>query len=265
MNSPVVSVVIPCYNQAQYLKECLDSVMAQTFQDFEIIVVDDGSTQKDSDKIFQKLKYPKTTIIHQKNKGVVAARNAGILVAKGKYILPLDADDKIAPIVLEKSVSILQKKPEVGIVGGQTECFGAKTGPFDIPAYSFPEILVKNSLVVSCMFRRSDWEKVGGYNSNMVFGLEDYDFWLSLIERGRKVYQFKDVFLFYRQHTHSRITALQKQKDRRNKMICQLVENHPKLYEKHSSCKRILLNSACPHRQISFCFLGIPFFKKIAP
>ena len=237
---PAVSVIIPCYNQAQYLKECLDSVMNQIFQDFEVIVVDDGSTSPDSKKTFKALNYPKTRIIRQKNEGPMQARNHGISLAKSKYIYPLDADDKISPVTLEKSVKILNENPDGGIVGGRTELFGAKSGLFKLPPYHFPEILGGNRLVCSCMFRRADWEKVGGYNPNMKYGLEDYDFWLSLIEMGRKVYQFDDVFLYYRQSEISRTTKMKMEKNKQ--MLEQIVKNHPKLYQQHPFYKMILLD-----------------------
>jgi len=148
----------------------------------------------------------------------------------------LDADDKMSPIVLEKAVAILDKNAHIGIVGGQTECFGARQGIFKLEKYSFPEILAGNQLVCSCVFRRSDWEKVGGYNPNMIYGWEDFDFWLSLIELGVGVYQFDDVFLYYRQHEVSMIKALKE--ERQKKMVQQILLNHPKLYRDHPRQKK---------------------------
>lgn len=239
MSNPKVSVIVPCYNQAGYLKECLDSLMAQTFQDFEVIVVDDGSTDPESLKILKNLKYPKTKVIHQKNMGLVGARNTGISHAKGEYIFPLDSDDKISPVVFEKAVAVLDKNPKVGIVSGKTEFFGIKQGIFELPPCKFPDILTGNCLVCSCMFRRSDWEKVGGYNPNMKYGWEDYDFWLSLIERGIKVHQCEDVFLYYRQNSVSMITKLKK--DRQKMMVKQIILNHPDLYKKYPQQRKKLI------------------------
>lgn len=251
-----VSVIIPCYNQGKYIKECLDSVMNQTFQDFEVIVINDGSTE-DTD-VFTTLNYPKTKIIHQENKGLVSARNTGISVATGEYILPLDADDKIKPIFLEKAVAILDNNPNIGIVGGKTEFFGIKDGVWDLEPYHFPDILKRNYLVCSCMFRRSDWEKVGGYNPNMIYGLEDWDFWLSLIEMGKKVHQFEDVFLCYRQHQTSMITELKKA--RAKKMIEQVVENHIDLYNNYPKIKNNLLGIvplSCKIKKVVFRIISL--------
>lgn len=236
---PLVSIIIPCYNQAQYIKECLDSVFAQTFQNFEIIIVNDGSTNPDTMDILNKLDYPKTSILHQENKGAASTRNTAIQTAKGKYIFPLDADDKIASDFLKKAVQILEENENIGIVGGITEFFGIKTGLFQLPPYQFPEILKQNMLICSCLFRRTDWEIVGGYNSNMKYGLEDWDFWLSLIELKREVYQLNETCLYYRKHKVSRSTHLEKYK---GLMFRQIIENHPTLYNAYPAYKKKLLH-----------------------
>ena len=109
----MVSVIIPCYNQGAYIQEAIDSVKAQTYTDWEIIIVDDGSNHEGT---LQELKYFKEIgiiVIETPNKGVSAARNKGIEVANGEFILPLDADDKIAPQYLEEAVRILHEKAEV--------------------------------------------------------------------------------------------------------------------------------------------------------
>ena len=94
---PKVSVIIPCYNQGACLEEAVDSVLAQTFQDFEILVVNDGSTDEATIRMLGKYERPKTRVIHTDNQGLAMARNNGIREARGAYILPLDADDKIGP------------------------------------------------------------------------------------------------------------------------------------------------------------------------
>lgn len=100
---PEISVIIPCFNQGKYIAECLDSVLAQTFTNYEVIIVNDGSTD-DSLKIIKQYtnKYKNFRLLDQSNQGVVFARNNAISKAKGKYIYPLDADDKITPECLEK-------------------------------------------------------------------------------------------------------------------------------------------------------------------
>ena len=112
----LVSVVIIAYNCAKYICDAIDSVLAQTFQDFEIIIVNDGSTDQKTNDILRNLNKPKTRVIHTVNQGVCHARNTGIKESLGEYILPLDSDDKITEIYLEKAVKVLDENANVGIV-----------------------------------------------------------------------------------------------------------------------------------------------------
>jgi glycosyltransferase involved in cell wall biosynthesis len=195
---PKVSVIIPCYNQGAYLEEAVDSVLAQTFQDFEILVVDDGSTDEDTVNVLKGYTRPKTRVIRTENQGLSAARNNGIREAKGAYILPFDADDKIGPGYLDDAVRILDRHPEIGIVYCEAAYFGVRGGRWDLPEYSLDKILNHNVIFCTALFRKADWEAVGGYNVNMVYGWEDWDFWLSLIHRGLKVYRIPKVHFYYR-------------------------------------------------------------------
>lgn len=228
-----VSVIIPVFNQAQFLDECVDSVLKQTMQDFEIIVVDDGSCNEESVRILDSFNKPKTIIIRKKNGGLVSARNAGIKVATGKYILPLDCDDKIAPRFLEKCSDYLDANPQCGICGGQTEFFGNQCGVWNLPQYHWPDILLGNCLVATNMFRKTDWKHVGGYNPNMRYGLEDWDFWLSILELGRTVFRFDEVMFFYRKHGESMIADMKKSADKRDQMIQQIILNHAESYNRY--------------------------------
>lgn len=228
MKNSLVSVIVPCYNQGEFVRECIESVLASTYDNFEIIIVNDGSTDSNTLEVLRNLQYEKTIVVNQENKGLPSARNAGISVAKGKYILPLDADDMIMPTFLEKAVKVLEENKKVGIVGGATELFGDQTGVFPLPKYKKHSFLLRNCLVCSCMFRRDDWARVGGYNPNMKLGLEDWDFWLALIEIGRKVYQFDEVLFKYRKYGITMIGEMDENKTR--SMLLRAIDNHPKLY-----------------------------------
>lgn len=228
---PKVSVVIPCYNQGQYIAEAVNSVLSQTFQNFEVIIVNDGSNDIFTDKLLHKFNHPKIQIIHTTNYGLSAARNNGIQISKGEYILPLDADDKISPVYLEQAVKILDENIYMGIVYSKAEFFGNKSGTWDLGDYNFPDILVGNMIFCSALFRRSDWEIVGGYKPIMKYGWEDYEFWLSLIELGREVYQIPEVLFYYRQKDYSMLNTMQEEKWLYS--YEQLFLNHKELYSKH--------------------------------
>ncbi|EKQ68989.1 glycosyl transferase [Leptolyngbyaceae cyanobacterium JSC-12] len=229
--SPTVSVIMPCYNQGQFIDEAVDSVLAQTFSDFEIIVINDGSTDPATTQLLQAYEKPKLVVLHTENSGPASARNQGIARSQGRYILPLDADDRIAPTFLEKAVPILEADPNVGIVYSQAELFGSRDGRFDLPTYSFPEILLGNMIFNTSLYRKADWEKVGGYQENMVWGWEDYDFWLSLIELGRDVVQISEVLYFHREVPNSR--SQQMTQDHWVKSYTQIFKNHLALYSDH--------------------------------
>jgi len=232
MSEPIaVSVVIPCFNDGEYIEETLRSLQTQTIQNFEVIIVDDASTDTTTQQILDQLSFPNLTVIRlEKNSGPAVARNKAIAQAKGDYILPLDADDTIEPTYLEKAQTILKNHPNVGIVYCEADFFGAKSGKWELPPYSFPEVLVANMIFATGMYRKEDWEKVGGYNENMRQGNEDYDFWLSLLELGRKVYQIPEILFHYRIKERSRTTQLRSDANKEIDTYEQIFHNHQKLY-----------------------------------
>lgn len=231
--APIVSVIIPCFNQGRYLADALRTVRAQTLQDTDIIVVDDGSSDPDSLAALASLEDRIDTLIRTDNRGVISARNTAIEAARGRYILPLDADDTIEPSYLERAVAELEKNPTLGIVYCKADFFGARTGPWELPPYRFPEILVGNMIFNSSVFRRADWEKVGGYNPNMQYGWEDYDFWLSIIALGREVLQLPETLFHYRILANSRNSALDDKGPNMVRAHVQIYRNHRELYDRH--------------------------------
>lgn len=220
-----ISVVIPCYNQGQYLKDAVDSVLASTFKDVEIIIVDDGSTV-DADLI-DAIKGENIKVIHQENQGVCIAKNNGIKIATSEYILPLDADDKVHPTYIEKALNILEKNKDIGIVYGDCEFFGSKTGKWELKDYSLSDLLVSNMLLNSSMYKKSDWEKVGGYNPSMDSGFEDWEFWVNMVENGVNVYKIHEVLFSYRQFDNTRTISAE---ENRFKLIKKIMKLHPNIY-----------------------------------
>jgi glycosyltransferase involved in cell wall biosynthesis len=231
-DSPLVSVVIPCYNLGQYLREALDSVRAQTLRGIEIVIVDDGSTEAATLAILAELNLEGVTVLRTVNQGLSAARNAGIAAATGRYILPLDADDRIAPRFLEQAAAVLEADPDMGIVYGRVELFGEACGIWEQPGFSLPEMLLGNLIVATALFRRVDWERLGGYRVKMVYGWEDWDYWLAIIASGRKVLRLPEVVFYYRIRNGSmttRMTYAQKMK-----MFAYLLLRHWPLYLSNS-------------------------------
>jgi glycosyltransferase involved in cell wall biosynthesis len=181
-----VSVVIPCHNSARYLAETVASVVAQTLRRFEVILVDDGSTDGTRALIEASIAaHPALPmrLVAQARGGVAAARNAGIAAARGRYILPLDADDLIAPEMLADCVRLLDADPTAGIACCDRQDFGdieqvVEAGPFELQRLKY-----FNQVAYCSMYRRAVWEATGGYRGN-VDGFDDWDFWIAAAARG---------------------------------------------------------------------------------
>lgn len=193
----LVSVVIPCYNHGQFLDAAIESVRVQDYPQIEIIVVNDGSTDSQTIDVLKTLAKD-IRLIERTNEGLPTARNRGIKAAHGEYILPLDADDRIAPGYVNKAVAVMERDANVGIVYGLTELCGVKSGLWHQPEFSVPDMLFENLIVATALFRKADWERVGGYRPAMRYAWEDWDFWLALIALGRKVVRLGDVTFLYR-------------------------------------------------------------------
>jgi glycosyltransferase involved in cell wall biosynthesis len=229
---PKVSVVIPCYNQGHFLDEAVASVLTQTYQNFEIIVVNDGSTDDATNRLLENYAAPKTRILHTTNQGLAEARNNGIAVAVGDYILPLDADDKIGSAYMERAVQVLDDHEAVGIVYCQGMYFGEKSGEWKLPEYKLSLLLLDNLIFCSAFFRRADWLAVGGYKKEMIYGWEDYDFWLSLIGLGREVYKIPEPLFYYRARADSMVNAMHSEQYLYSAR--QIFKNHVELYQQNA-------------------------------
>jgi glycosyltransferase involved in cell wall biosynthesis len=205
-----ISVVIPCFNHGEFLREAVCSATAIERDDIEIIVVDDGSTDERTRKEMDALPAPGIKVIRQENKGLAAARNAGIAIARGEYILPLDADDRLRPGWVDHGIRILESNPQVGVVYGDAECFGTRTGRWHVGLFEPDKLLKWNYIHASALYRRSVWEQNRGYDGTMpVQGLEDWDFWLGALEHGWQFAYVPEVLFDYRKAEQSMVTRTQ--------------------------------------------------------
>ncbi len=228
---PKVSVIIPCFNQGAYLDEAVDSVLAQTFEDLEIVVVDDGSTDPATVAKLAAYERPKTRVVHTPNLGLPGARNLGIRESRGAYLLPLDADDRIAPTYVEQAAAVLDASPGTGIVYCRAELFGDEEGPWALPPFRLPDGLVSPCIFASALFRRSDWEAAGGYCETMRSGLEDHDLWLSLLERGAAVHRLDETLFHYRRTAAS--MSRHYTPEQLHALLDACIRRHRPLFERH--------------------------------
>ncbi|MBN2765942.1 MAG: glycosyltransferase family 2 protein [Paludibacteraceae bacterium] len=223
MDHPLVSVVVPVYNMQLFLAETLDSVLKSTYPNFEVLLVDDGSTDSSADICAQYAKADsRIRFIQQHNGGASVARNTGIRNAQGIYILPVDADNLIAADYIENCVAVLEKNPQVKIVTCEAEFFGGKTGRWKLPEVSL-KLLARRNLMDNCaMYRKADWEKAGGYCEE-ILGREDWDFWISMLKTGGDVHRLAQVGLYYRvRHDSKR----KRTRHLKSELIAQLNRRH---------------------------------------
>lgn len=237
MKNPLVSVIIPCYNQAHFLREAVDSALNSGYENIEIVVVNDGSDKPEQIEIINNFTAPKTRIINQQNAGLPNARNTAIEAAKGGYILPLDADDMTAPGFIGRAVELMEADNDICIVSGQPEFFGdCKTHqPQTLKYEGLDTLLGQNCFMASSMFRRSDWQATGGYSDMMREGLEDWDFWISILKlgEGRKPIQIPELSLLYRISENSMLRNILKDNDRLYRLIVNIAKRHMDLYVKY--------------------------------
>lgn len=226
--NPIISIVVPCYKQEQYMRDALDSVLTSTLTNWECVIVNDGSPDRTLEIAHEyEAKDKRFIVIDIPNGGLSNARNTGIKASHGKYILPLDSDDKIGPKYLELAVEHFEKYPETKLVYCLCNFFGDKTGFRHLPDYSYEWLIWCNLFFPACVYRRSDYDKTIGYNTNMVHGLEDWDFWLSLLKENDIVYRIPDVQFYYRKHGLSMIDGTKKHFSETER---QLVLNHMDIY-----------------------------------
>ena len=193
---PKVSIIIPSYNSAQYIVETLQSVFAQTYKNYEIIVVDDGSI--DNTKEVLRPYMGKITYIYKENGGPASARNVGIKHAQGEYIAFLDSDDTWLPEKLEKQVDYLKKHPEIGLVF--TDCVRfdekgleeqrSKKYPLFKENYTMTDLFWGNFIpTLTVMTKREYLKEVGYFDENpKIQGSEDYDLWIRIAQEFKICY-----------------------------------------------------------------------------
>ena len=183
MTAPAVSIVVPCYNGGQFLDQMLASLDAQVFRDFEVIIVDDGSTDPET---IAKLASPPAgvTVVHQANAGLSAARNAGFRAARGDLVLPLDCDDALSPTFLAETVAALKAAPaELAFAFTDMRATGAIQGILPRYFIRFDQLFL-NRLPYCLLLRKRAWEAVGGYDETMLDGYEDWEFNIRLTVAG---------------------------------------------------------------------------------
>ncbi len=235
VEAPEVSVVIPCFNQGEWVEEAAISVFEQTESSWEVILVDDGSTDAETIEILDVLaEMPRVRLIRQENQGLPAARNAGMGEALGEFLVPLDADDELHPEFMEALIEALAGQPDAAYA----HCWGRLTHDINAHWATRPfnayQLLLSNS-VLGCVLMRSDaWHAVGGYDESLVDGNEDWDLWLRFLEGGWGQVQVRRPLFRYRIHGPSMSAGTLSEFEEAR---LALRNRHPDLYSKAAELK----------------------------
>jgi glycosyltransferase involved in cell wall biosynthesis len=205
VSAPRVSVIVPVYDAGRLLVRTLRSVAEQTFRDFEVVIVDDGSTDPATRVLLDAAaRTPGVSVHRTPNRGPAHARNLAADRATGTYLLPLDADDWLAPTFLAHTVPLLDADPDLGVVHTWVALVGRHHGLWRTGPFGLPEMLSRCTIHVASLVRRRVWEDVGGFDPRFVESCEDWDFWLGALARGWRGQCVPEVLVYYRRTTAGR-------------------------------------------------------------
>lgn len=197
-STPLVSAIVPCYNHGRFIGETIRSIQCQTFAAIEIIVVDDGSTDAETRQVLENIKEMGILVIRQENSKTAVARNTGFNHASGDYLLTVDADDLIAPTFVEKAMSVLERYPKIGAVSSWVRCFGSQNYNWMPTGGGVQNFVLDINCSSFALIRRALWSNNGGFDSGMVNGYEDWEFWVNATKKGWIIHILKEFLFFYR-------------------------------------------------------------------
>jgi glycosyltransferase involved in cell wall biosynthesis len=241
-NNDLISIVIPCYNDWQFVEQAVTSALNQTYSNKEVIVVDDGSNIE-TKEILKKIEPTITKLITQENQGQSKARNVGIEASKGYYILVLDSDDYFESTFCEKAIEVFLNQSDVKLVtcqanllfeDGSSRIFTPKGG-------AIADFINSNNALATSLFRKEDWDTCGKYDESMRQGFEDWEFFIRILKNGGNAEVIKAPLYNYRKRSNT--TTL-----RANKIKYQLLSyiyiKHTELYVSHfeNLIKHLLYN-----------------------
>ena len=230
--NPKISIVIPVYNQGDYLEDSIESAYGQTMQAHEIIIVNDGSGDK-SLEIAERYMFKglplidsPVKVINQVNKGLPSARNTGIMAATGDYVLFLDADDILMENAVERLTDEIMKT-NADIIAPSFVEFGKSDREVILQQFDLQALKEANRLAYCQCIRRSVLVEVGGYNPKMKFGWEDYDLTFDLLKRNKSFCLLQEILFKYRVKERSMIHEANQHAD---ELYAQIQKNHPTLF-----------------------------------
>ncbi len=195
----LVSIITPCYNDGEWIIDTITSVLNSTYENIEMIIVDDCSTDSRTIEILKSIDDRRVKIFfNEKNQGVCKTRNIAFSHTSGEYILPVDGDDLISSDYIALAVEVLDSRKEVAVVATNYKKIGERNKYMILEDFSMGRLLGHNIFPITAMLRREDYVRVGGFNEDMSLALEDWDFWISILGEGGEVHYLDGFHFFYR-------------------------------------------------------------------
>lgn len=232
--NPKISIIIPSYNQAEFLEDAIESAYNQTAPAHEIIVVDDGSTDNSLEiaRRYEFRQFPgvesPVRVVSQTNRGLSTARNTAVMNATGDYILPLDADDMLKENAIEVFTKNILQTPQADVIAPSFEEFGLSNRQVLLGHFDLNMLKEANRIGYFSLIRRSVLQECGGYNPKMRWGYEDYALWFDVFRRGKVFLILQDVLVRYRVKSNSMITEANKHSD---ELLGQIKRDYPELWQ----------------------------------
>jgi GT2 family glycosyltransferase/SAM-dependent methyltransferase len=233
--TPAVSVVITCHNLGEYVDDAVQSVLDQTFHDVEILLVDDGSDEPATRAVLDNYRRPRTRVIRTANQGLSLARNCGLQQARGAYVSFLDADDMLQPRFLERTVDLLDDRPDVSFASCWLTAFGAEEFEWTPERCDFPWLLAEDTVCTAALTRSDAARAVGGFDPDpQVAGYQDWAIAISLVAAGFAGEIIREPLFRYRIRPGS-MTSWCTRPEHHNRVIEYLVDKHAELYRAHAA------------------------------
>ena len=232
---PGTSFVVTCHDRGRFLDETVDSLLAQTVQDFEIVVVNDGSTDPMTCRLLADYQRERTRVVHSERRGLPGARNLGVARSRGRYLCMVDADDLLEPTYLERSLHALERQPELAFASHWLRTFGDEVVDWTPTDCSLPALLHANTLNGAALLRRDVFERIGGFDETFTDGCEDWEFWIRVVAAGHRGTIIPEFLFKYRRRADSMsrrmhgvpgMAALHRQ----------LMARHPNVFAEHLDC-----------------------------
>lgn len=245
MQNKKVSIVIPYYNNNSTISETLESVFNQTYKNFEVLIVNDGSNEEATQYLNEISNKFEIKILNQNNAGPSIARNLGAKSANGFYLLFLDADDLIDATYLEKCLNEFHKNPNLEIVYSKAKYFDYVNKDWDLPLLKFPEFLIDNCIYISALIKRDTFINLGLFDTNINF-TEDWEIWMRIIKKygATSVYRIPETLFFYRKRKEKNsLTDTRDIDDNAEKCRLYIYNKHYDLYKENKMDLVSLLTS----------------------